>query len=73
MKVEYTFRHRTLGDVGAFSSMTSATMEALGFAWPLEDWDVVPVEAINPADVAPFADLRPSATRDRALDRWARS
>lgn len=73
MKLEYTIRHRTLGDVGAFGSMTAATMQAIGFAWPLEEWDVVPVETPAPRSVAPFADLRPSPKRDRALDKWARS
>jgi hypothetical protein len=37
---EYTIRHRTLGDVGGFSSMTEATLVALTFPWPLEDWTI---------------------------------
>ena len=68
---EYTIRHRTLGDVGAFPHMTTAVLEALGFDWPIDDWDVVPVNA--PPSVAPFADLSQSPTRDRALARWARA
>lgn len=72
MRLEYTIRHRTLGDVGAFAHMTTATLQALGFDWPLADWTIEPIET-NPADVAPFADIRPSPARDRALDRWARS
>jgi len=72
MITEYTIRHRTRGDVGGFASQTEATVIALRIGWPLEDWEIEPVEG-NVADVAPFADLRPSPTRDRALDRWARS
>lgn len=72
MIVEYTIRHRTLGDVGGFSSQTAATLVAIEIGWPLEDWDVELVEA-RPADVAPFADLPQTPARDRALERWARS
>lgn len=42
--IEYTIRHRTLGDVGGFESMTAATMTALFFGWPLDDWSVEEVE-----------------------------
>jgi hypothetical protein len=42
---EYTIRHRTLGNVGGFDSMTAATLVALSFGWPLEEWTVEPVEA----------------------------
>jgi hypothetical protein len=44
MRTRYTIRHRTLGDVGGFESMTAATMTALCFDWPLSDWSVEPVE-----------------------------
>jgi hypothetical protein len=42
---QYTIRHRTLGDVGGFDSMTAATMTALWLGYPLEDWTVQPIEA----------------------------
>jgi hypothetical protein len=40
----YTIRHRTLGDVGGFDSMTAATMTALSLGWPLDEWSVEPAE-----------------------------
>lgn len=42
--IEYTIRHRQLGDVGGFDSMTAAIMTALSFDWPLDEWTVEPVE-----------------------------
>lgn len=73
MKTEYTIRHRTIGDIGGFPSMTSATLEALGFDWPLDEWTIALVEAPPSRSFAPFADLPQTARRDRALERWARS
>lgn len=73
MIVEYTIRHRTLGDVGGFPSQTAATLVAIEIGWPLDDWTIELVEAPAPADVAPFADLPITPARDRALERWARS
>ena len=37
---EYTIRHRELGDVGGFDTMTAATLTAIAFGWPLEDWTI---------------------------------
>lgn len=42
--IAYTIRHRQLGDVGGFDSMTAATLTALFFGWPLDEWSVEPVE-----------------------------
>jgi hypothetical protein len=41
---EYTIRHRTLGDVGGFDSMTAATLVALAMGFPLADWSIELVE-----------------------------
>jgi hypothetical protein len=45
MITEYTIRHRTRGDVGGFGSHTEAAAVALSIGWPLEDWEIEPVEA----------------------------
>jgi len=44
---EYTIRHRELGDVGGFSSMTEATATALAIGWPLDDWTIELVEVLS--------------------------
>lgn len=72
MITEYTIRHRTRGDVGAFSSATEATLIAIEIGWPFADWSIELVEG-PAADVAPFADLPQTPARDRALERWARA
>ncbi len=43
---EYTIRHRTLGDVGGFESMTAATLTALAFGYALDDWTIELVEVL---------------------------
>lgn len=40
---QYTIRHTTRGDVGRFSSHTAAALVALEL-WPLEEWEIEPVE-----------------------------
>lgn len=42
---EYTIRHRELGDVGGFDSMTAATLVAISIGWPIADWTIELVEA----------------------------
>jgi hypothetical protein len=44
---EYTIRHRTLGDVGGFDSMTAATMIAIAIGWPLDEWTIELVEVLS--------------------------
>lgn len=73
MRTEYVIRHRTLGDAGGFSSQTEATLVAIALGFPLADWSIELVEALELADVAPFADLPQTPARDRALERWARA
>jgi hypothetical protein len=77
MNTEYTIRHRTLGDVGGFSSHTAATLVAIAIGWPLADWSIEPVDEApatpTPRSFAPFADLPDTARTRRALERWARA
>lgn len=42
---EYTIRHRTLGDVGGFDTMTAATLTAIALGFALEDWTIELLEA----------------------------
>ncbi len=44
MRTEYTIRHRSLGDVGGFDSMTAATLTAIAIGFPLADWTIELVE-----------------------------
>ena len=44
---EYTIRHRVLGDVGGFDSMTAATCVAIAMGFPLDDWTIEPVEVLS--------------------------
>jgi len=73
MITNYTIRHRTRGDVGGFPSQVEATLVALEIGWPLDEWEIEPVDGLERADAAPFADLQQTPARDRALDRWARA
>ena len=44
---EYTIRHRVLGDVGGFESMTAATVVAIAIGFPIEDWTIELVEVLS--------------------------